>query len=158
MNHTVRTTRSVRTAARSAACAAAVLGLGLGLTACSGTAEKADKAVDRTVDEAVDAVVDEKYEVTYEVTGSGVDEIQFHVDGGKAMDPKIEKVESPTLPWRKTVTLRGITPPGVTPIVLDADGAEVTCSITYKGEVIKEAKGKGMLAAGGCVAVSPAVG
>ncbi|MER5742359.1 MmpS family transport accessory protein [Streptomyces sp. NPDC002225] len=159
MSRTIRPIRTTaRTTVRAAACAAVVLGLGIGLTACSDTAEKVDRSVDEAVGDAVDEVVDEKYEVTYEVTGSGVDEIQFHVGGGKAMDPKIEKVASPTLPWRKTVTLRGITPPGVTPIVLDADGAGVTCSITYKGKVIEEGKGKDMLAAGGCVAVSPVVG
>ncbi|MFD7619805.1 MmpS family transport accessory protein [Streptomyces sp. NPDC059802] len=148
MSQTVRTTRTsgklrtVRTAVR----AAVVLGLGMGLAACSETVDQVDKAVDET------------YEVTYEVTGTGVDEIQFHGGGGKAMEPKIETVESPILPWRKTVTLRGIMPPAVMPIAVDEDGADVSCSITHKGEVIKEAKGEGMLAAGGCVAVSPVAG
>ncbi|WP_326767304.1 hypothetical protein OG978_24850 [Streptomyces sp. NBC_01591] len=151
MNHTVRTTRNARSirnlrTVRTAVCAAVVLGLGTGLAACSEAVDQVDKAVDET------------YEVTYEVTGTGVDEIQFHGGGGKAMEPKIETVESPTLPWRKTVTLRGIMPPAVMPIAVDAGGADVSCSITHKGKVIKEAKGEGMLAAGGCVAVSPVTG
>ncbi|MCX5341416.1 hypothetical protein [Streptomyces atratus] len=142
MNRTVRNIRTIRTAV----CAAVVLGLAVGLGACSETVDQVDKAVDET------------YEVTYEVTGSGVDEIQFHAGGGKAMDPEIETVKSPRLPWRKTVTLRGIMPPAVMPIALDEDGADVACSITYKGKVIKEVKGEGLVTAGGCVAVSPVTG
>lgn len=145
MSHVVRNIRhagTVRTAVR----AAVVLGLAMGLGACSEAVDQVDKAVDET------------YEVTYEVTGTNVDEIQFHGGGGKAMEPKIETVESPTLPWRKTVTLRGIMPPAVMPVALDEDGAEVACSITYKGKVIKQAEGEGLLAAGGCVAVSPVAG
>ncbi|MET9655863.1 MmpS family transport accessory protein [Streptomyces sp. NPDC006510] len=148
MSHTVRTTRNIRSlrAVRTAVCAALVLGLGTGLAACSATVDQVDKAMDET------------YEVTYEVTGTGVDEIQFHGGGGRAMEPDIQTVESPTLPWRKTVTLRGIMPPAVMPIAVDEGGAEVSCSITYKGKVIKEAKDEGALAAGGCVAVSPIAG
>ncbi|WP_413752912.1 hypothetical protein NRF20_18240 [Streptomyces sp. R-74717] len=145
MNRTVRNIRNVRTV-RTAVCAAVVLGLAVGLGACSETVDQVDKAVDET------------YEVTYEVTGRGVDEIQFHAGGGKAMDPEIETVKSPKLPWRKTVTLRGIMPPAVMPIALDEDGADVTCSITYKGKVIKKVEGEGLVTAGGCVAVSPVTG
>ncbi|MFJ2266254.1 hypothetical protein ACIOHO_07675 [Streptomyces sp. NPDC087849] len=148
MSHTVRNVRTnhnFRTV-RTVLCAAVALGLALGLGACSEAVDQVDKAVDET------------YEVTYEVTGTGVDEIQFHGGGGKAMEPKVETVESPTLPWRKTVTLRGIMPPAVTPIALDEDGADVACSITHKGKVIKEAEGEGLIAAGGCVAVSPVAG
>ncbi|WP_406386968.1 hypothetical protein [Streptomyces sp. NBC_01618] len=32
------------------------------------------------------------------------------------------------------------------------------CSITHKGKVIKEARGEGLITAGGCVAVSPVAG
>ncbi|MFI1398902.1 MmpS family transport accessory protein [Streptomyces sp. NPDC020681] len=128
---------------RSAACALAAAGLAIGLTAC-------DAAVDQ-----VDKAVNEAYEVTYEVTGKGVDSIDFHAGGGTAMEPKIETVQKPALPWTKTVTLKGIMPPAVMPVALDAAGAEVTCKITYKGKVIKEAKGEGLATAGGCVAVSP---
>ncbi|MGW2177395.1 hypothetical protein ACWCXX_04720 [Streptomyces sp. NPDC001732] len=154
-SHTARTTHAVRRfrTLRTAVCAAAVLGLGMGLTACSGDADPVDRAVDR-----VDEAVDEMYEVTYEVTGTDVDEIQFHGGRGKATEPKIETVESPTLPWRKTVTLRGIMPPAVMPFVVDGSTLEVGCSITYKGKVIKKLKGMDMLKAGGCVAVSPVAG
>ncbi|RPK59727.1 hypothetical protein EES43_18055 [Streptomyces sp. ADI96-02] len=148
MNHSVR--RGRRT--RAAAALLAATGLVLGLGACSA------ESVDKTVADAVDKTVDETYEVTYEVTGKGVDEIQFHGGGGEAMEPKIEKVASPALPWKKTVKLRGIMPPAVTPIAVDVTGAEVACTITYKGKVIKKAEGDGMLAAGGCIAVSPIVG
>ncbi|MFJ9678307.1 hypothetical protein ACIRP2_09660 [Streptomyces sp. NPDC101194] len=145
MSHAVRNIRHVGTV-RTAVCAVVVLGLAAGLGACSEAVDQVDKAVDET------------YEVTYEVTGTSVDEIQFHGGGGKAMEPKIETVESPTLPWRKTVTLRGIMPPAVMPVALDEDGAEVACSITYKGKVIKKAEGEGLLTTGGCVAVSPVAG
>lgn len=138
----VRRARAVRTAVS----AAVVLGLAVGLGACSETVDQVDKAVNET------------YEVTYEVTGTSVDEIQFHGGGGKAMEPEIETVKSPTLPWRKTVTLRGIMPPAVMPIALDENGADIACSITHKGKVIKEAKGEGLITAGGCVAVSPVAG
>ncbi|MCX4730041.1 hypothetical protein [Streptomyces sp. NBC_01363] len=43
------------------------------------------------------------------------------------------------------------------PIAVDENGADVSCSITHKGKVIKEAKGEDTLAAGGCV-VSPVAG
>ncbi|QXE35133.1 hypothetical protein KQY30_13500 [Streptomyces sp. GMY02] len=133
------TTRTVRAAVGALAAA----GLALGLTACSETVDQVDKAVNET------------YEVTYEVTGDGVDTIDYHGGGGKAMEPKIETVEQPTLPWKKTVTLRGIMPPAVMPIAVDITGAEVTCKIIYKGEVIKQETGAGLATAGGCVAVSP---
>ncbi|MFH8881559.1 MmpS family transport accessory protein [Streptomyces californicus] len=141
MNRTTRVTRAL---------AVSVLVLGLG--ACS--AESVDKAVNKAVDETVD----ETYEVTYEVTGTSVDEITYHGGGGKAMEPELETVDAPTLPWKKTVKLRGVMPPAVMPLAVDAGGSDVTCTITYKGKVIKEAKGEGMLSAGGCVAVSPIVG
>ncbi|MFF7873042.1 MmpS family transport accessory protein [Streptomyces californicus] len=141
MNRTTRVTRAL---------AVSVLVLGLG--ACS--AESVDQAANKAVDEAVD----ETYEVTYEVTGTSVDEITYHGGGGKAMEPELETVDAPTLPWKKTVKLRGIMPPAVMPLALDAGGSDVTCTITYKGKVIKEAKGEGMLSAGGCVAVSPIAG
>ncbi|MEV6394112.1 MmpS family transport accessory protein [Streptomyces sp. NPDC051907] len=133
--------RSIRTAV----CAVAVAGLALSLSSCS-------EAVD-----AVDKATNETYEVTYEVTGKNVDSIDFHAGGGKATDPKIETVQKPTLPWKKTVTLRGIMPPGVMPAAADLSGSEVACKITYKGKVIKEEKGEGLAAAAGCIAVSPIV-
>ncbi|MEV7653441.1 MmpS family transport accessory protein [Streptomyces anulatus] len=154
MNRTIRTARTVRTnrPARTAAQAFAIAGLVLGLGACSA------ESVDEAIAKGVDTTVDEKYEVTYEVTGKSVDEISYHGGAGEAMEPELETVTSPTLPWKKTVELRGIMPPAVMPIAVDAGGADITCTITYKGKVIKEAKGEGMLTAGGCVAVSPIVG
>ncbi|MEU0282099.1 MmpS family transport accessory protein [Streptomyces sp. NPDC088147] len=139
---------------RAALTTLAVTGLALGLGACSEAAERVDKAVTDEVDKAVN----ETYEVTYEVTGKNIDTIDYHGGGGEAMEPKIETVEKPTLPWKKTVTLRGIMPPGVMPTALDASGAEVTCKIIYKGEVIKEETDAGKAAAGGCIAVSPIAG
>ncbi|TFE51227.1 hypothetical protein E3E14_13080 [Streptomyces sp. ICN441] len=137
-------------AVRAAVGALAVAGLALGLTACT---EAADKAVDQ-----VDKAVTDTYEVTYEVTGKGVDSIDFHAGGGTALEPQIETVQKPTLPWKKTVTLKGIMPPAVMPTAVDVTEAELTCSITYKGKVIKESKDAGLVAAGGCVAVSPLAG
>ncbi|MBT3076086.1 MULTISPECIES: MmpS family transport accessory protein [Streptomyces] len=148
MKHTHRTGRRLRAAVGALAATGLVLALG----ACSA------ESVDEAVGKAVDKTVDETYEVTYEVTGKSVDEITFHGGGGDAMNPKLETVSSPTLPWKKTVTLRGIMPPAVMPMAVEADGTDVACTITYKGEVIKEAKGEGVLTAGGCVAVSPVVG
>ncbi|MGW0791674.1 MmpS family transport accessory protein [Streptomyces sp. NPDC002911] len=142
MNRTMRTTRVGRTT-RAAVSASAVCGLALGLTACS---------------DAVDKVVDETYEVTYEVTGTSADEIQYHGGKGKAMKPEVESVESPALPWKKTVTLRGIMPAAVMPTALDEGAADLACTITYKGEVIEEMKGEALLTSGGCVAVSPVAG
>ncbi|MEU9063290.1 hypothetical protein AB0D13_31605 [Streptomyces sp. NPDC048430] len=143
MNRTMRTTRHGLTT-RAAASASAVCGLVLVLGGCS--------------PESVDKVVDETYQVTYEVTGTGVGEIQFHGGGGDAMDPEIETVKSPTLPWKKTVTLRGIMPAAVMPVAPDEGTAELACTITHKGEVIGEAKGEELLTSGGCVAVSPVTG
>lgn len=141
-----RTVRAVLTTA-------AVTGLAFGLGACSEAADRVDKAVTDEVEKAVN----EPYDVTYEVTGKNIDSIDYHAAGGSAMDPKIETVRKPTLPWKKTVTLKGLTPPGVIPIALDPAGAEATCTITYKGKVIKEASGAGAVAAGACITVSPAV-
>ncbi|MFI6699480.1 MmpS family transport accessory protein [Streptomyces sp. NPDC050509] len=155
MNRIARTSRVARTGriVRAAVTTLAVTGLALGLGACSEATERVDKAVTDEVDKAVN----ETYEVTYEVTGKNIDTIDFHGGGGEAMEPKIETVEKPTLPWKKTVTLRGIMPPAVMPIALGAE-AEVTCKILYKGEVIKEETDAGKAAAGGCVAVSPIAG
>ncbi|MEV0445663.1 MmpS family transport accessory protein [Streptomyces spectabilis] len=133
--------RSIRTAV----CALAAAGLALTLGACS-EAEK--KAVD-----AVDKAVNEKYEVTYEVSGKSVDEIEFAAGAGSAANPKLEKAAKPELPWKKTVTLRGIMPPTVVPISTDPTGSDLTCKVIYKGEVIKEASGENVVA--GCIAVSP---
>ncbi|MFI1866053.1 MmpS family transport accessory protein [Streptomyces jumonjinensis] len=142
--------RSIRTAV----CAVAAVGLVFGLSACS---EVSDAAKDKASD-SVDKAVNEEYEVTYEVTGKSIDSIQFAAGGGTATNPKLETVDKPALPWKKTVTLRGILPPSVLPIALDATGeAAVTCKIIYKGKPIAEESGKGLGAAGGCVAVSPIV-
>ncbi|TXS66869.1 hypothetical protein EAO76_28605 [Streptomyces sp. sk2.1] len=102
--------------------------------------------------------MDEAVDEAYEVTGKDIDEIQFHGGRGDAMEPEIETVESPGPPWRKTVTPRGIMPSAVMPFIVDGSTADVRCSITYKGKVIKEGEGRHMIAAGGCVAVSPVAG
>lgn len=149
---TTRTTRSFGWAAgRSALCAIAVTGFAFGIGGCSESAEKA-------IDSAIDSAVDETYEVTYEVTGVSADEIRFHGGGGTAMDPRIQTVKSPVLPWKKTVTLRGIMPSAVMPSATDADADRLACTITYKGKVVEEMKGESLLTAGGCLAISPVGG
>lgn len=130
---------------RTAVCTLAAAGLALTLGACSAAEEKAVDAVDKAVNE--------KYEVTYEVSGKGVDEIEFSAGEGSATKPKLEKAVKPQLPWKKTVTLRGIMPPTVVPVSMDPTGADLTCKVIYKGEVIKEASGENVVA--GCIAVSP---
>ncbi|MFV2120577.1 MmpS family transport accessory protein [Streptomyces sp. Act-28] len=137
MNRTGRSAVAVLTAA----------GLALGLGACS---RAADEAAER-----VDGALDETYQVTYEVTGADIESISYNGGGGDAMDPKLETVEKPTLPWRKTVTLRGIEAPLVMPVAVRRDGAEAGCRITYEGKVLEEASGKGAAATPSCVAVSP---
>ncbi|GAA2941144.1 hypothetical protein [Streptomyces enissocaesilis] len=133
---------------RTAVCAAAVTGLTFGLGACS---EVTEAAKNEGV-EQVDKAVDEKYEVTYEVTGKDVESIEYAGGGGTAMDPKMVSVKKPALPWKKTVTLRGIMPPAVSPISI-TDTADLTCKVVYKGKTIKEAAGEKALL--GCIAVSP---
>lgn len=141
--------RSIRTASVAGMAAIALV---FGLSACSEVSEAAkDEAVDQ-----VDKAMNEKYEVTYEVTGKSVESIQYSAGGGTATDPKLETVDKPTLPWKKTVTLRGIMPPSVLPIAVDVTGgAEITCKILYKGKAIADESDKGLAAAKGCVAVSP---
>ncbi|MFI2504863.1 MmpS family transport accessory protein [Streptomyces sp. NPDC018972] len=131
--------------------------LALGLGACS--EEAADRAEDEVVEE-VDERVDEEYQVTYEVTGEKVDSIDFNAGGGSAADPKFETVDDPTLPWKKTVTLRGIEAPAVIPVTLDTGGGagELSCRIVHEGEVLAEKSGAGAVSAAGCVAVSPVTG
>ncbi|MEU0179370.1 MmpS family transport accessory protein [Streptomyces massasporeus] len=128
---------------RAVVCSVAVGGLALGLSSCSEAVDQVDKAVNET------------YEVTYEVTGKNIDSIDFHGGGGKAMEPKIESVSKPELPWKKTVTLRGIMPAAVMPVATDLEGAQVTCKITYKGRVLEEQSAEGLVTAGGCTAESP---
>ncbi|WP_175407787.1 MmpS family transport accessory protein [Streptomyces sp. TRM64462] len=136
-----RTCRSVLSAV-AAPCLALTLG------AC---AHGADDAAER-----IDSALHRTYEVTYEVTGKGIDAINYNGGGGRdAMAPRLETAEQPTLPWRKTVTLRGIEAPLVTSVATGSDGAEATCRITHEGRVMKEASGKGMAATLSCVAVSP---
>jgi len=130
--------RAIRTAVLSVALAS----LALSLSACT-----EEKAVD-----AVDKAVDETYEVTYVVAGKNVASIEFNAGGGKAMAPETATVNKPALPWKKTVTLRGIMPSSVLPVSSDPT---VSCKILHKGKVIAEAKGESMINAGGCVAESP---
>jgi hypothetical protein len=130
--------RTIRTAALSIA----LTGLAFGLSACS---------EEETVD-TVDKVVDQTYEVTYEVTGKNVESIEFNGGGGKAMDPKTATVKKPALPWKKTVTLRGVMPSAVMPVSTDST---VSCKILHKGKVIAEEKGESLINAGGCVTESP---
>ncbi|MFF5841027.1 MmpS family transport accessory protein [Streptomyces massasporeus] len=128
---------------RAVVCSVAAGGLALGLSSCSEAVDQVDKAVNET------------YEVTYEVTGKNIDSIDFHGGGGKAMEPKIESVSNPELPWKKTVTLRGIMPAAVMPVATDPEGAQVTCKIIYKGKVLEEQSAEGLVTAGGCTAQSP---
>ncbi|MGW2327937.1 hypothetical protein ACWC5C_19460 [Streptomyces sp. NPDC001700] len=130
--------RTIRTAVISVA----LTGLAFGLSACSD---------EETVD-TVDKVVDQTYEITYEVTGKNVESIEFNGGGGKAMDPKTATVKKPALPWKKTVTLRGVMPSAVMPVSTDPT---VSCKIVHKGKVIAEEKGESLINAGGCVAESP---
>lgn len=131
---------------RAAVCSVAVAGLTVGLSSCSEGVDQVDKAVNET------------YQVTYEVTGKSVDSIDFHGGGGKAMEPKIESVSKPKLPWTKTVTLRGIMPAAVMPVATDPEGAQVACKITYKGKVLEEQSASGLVTSGGCTAESPITG
>lgn len=132
MNRTVRT----------AVLPLALTGLVLGLSACT-----EEQEVD-----AVDKVVDQTYEVTYEVTGKNVDSIEFHGGGGKATNPRTATVRKPALPWKKTVTLRGIMPSAVMPVSSDPS---VSCKILHEDKAIAEEKGESLIHAGGCVAESP---
>ncbi|MFE7130228.1 MmpS family transport accessory protein [Streptomyces sp. NPDC057638] len=140
--------RSMRT---TAVAVFATAGLVAGLTGCELT-EKAEKEVV----EQVDKTVNEPYEVTYEVTGKNIESIEYTVDGGTALKPKMETAKNPTLPWTKTVTLRGIMPSTLAPFALStAAEAEITCKIIHKGKVLAEKTGKGLAVATGCVAESP---
>ncbi|AWZ05765.1 MULTISPECIES: MmpS family transport accessory protein [unclassified Streptomyces] len=134
-------------------CVLAAAGLTLGVAGCSEGAK--DKAVDRAVNQ-VDKAVGETYEVTYEVTGKSVDSISFHDGGGTATAPNLVTEDKPALPWKKTVTLRGIMPAAVSPLSVDG-AADLVCKVVHQGKVIKEAAGEAAMA-GGCVAVSPVAG
>ncbi|MGX2998807.1 MmpS family transport accessory protein [Streptomyces sp. JNUCC 64] len=138
--------RSIRSTALATV---TVAGLVFGLGACS------EAVTDKAVDE-IGKTVTEEYEVTYEVTGKSVDSIIYTSGGELATKPKLTTEENPTLPWKKTVKLRGLIAPVVTPVAVDAGGdASVSCKIIHKGKVLAEESGKGLAAAGGCNAVSP---
>ncbi|MGR8008823.1 hypothetical protein [Streptomyces hypolithicus] len=134
---------------RTVLCTAAAAGLTFGLGACS---EMTEAAKDESVKQ-VDKAVNETYEVTYEVTGKNIESIEYAAGEGTALEPKMVSAKKPDLPWKKTVTLRGIMPPVVSPISI-ADAADLTCKVVYKGKTIKEATGEKAMS-GGCVAVSP---
>ncbi|MER6911875.1 MmpS family transport accessory protein [Streptomyces sp. NPDC000594] len=172
----------MRRSIRSTAVAVTAAGLLFGLSACA-EAEKAvddtkksveqdvekakddvqkdvEKAKDDLEKEAIDAVdktVNQEYEVTYEVTGENIDTIEYVSGGGTASTPKTTTVKNPALPWKKTVKLRGIIPPQVTPIAADITGAKLTCKIVYQGKAIAEQNAKGLVGLGACTAVSPIV-
>ncbi|MEF9904150.1 MmpS family transport accessory protein [Streptomyces sp. P9-A2] len=133
-------------------------GLVLGLGACSEAKDEAARQVEDELVEEVDRQLDEEYEVTYEVTGEKADSIDFNAGGGDATDPKFETVNNPTLPWKKTVKLRGIEAPAVIPVTVDADGSgALSCKILHKGKTLAEESDAGTVSATGCVAVSPIV-
>ncbi|MFI0979947.1 hypothetical protein ACH4SP_23450 [Streptomyces sp. NPDC021093] len=141
---------------RAAVCAAAVTGLMFGLGACA-EVEKAVKAgASEGADKAAKELLDKPYEVTYEVTGKDVKTIEFAAGSGTAAEPRTEEDKKPVLPWKKTVTMNGVMPPSVMPNVSDVlkPDPDVTCKVTYKGKVLKEATGAKAVA-GGCIAVAP---
>ncbi|CAL9337303.1 hypothetical protein SUDANB58_00193 [Streptomyces sp. enrichment culture] len=145
---------------RSVASALVASGLVLGLGACSGIADEATKQVEEEVNKEVDKQINEEYQVTYEVTGDEVDSIEYNAGGGDAAAPKLESVQNPTLPWKKTVTLRGIEAPTVMPVAVNLtdDSGKLSCKIVYEGKAIAEKSGAGAVQVAGCVAVSPIVG
>jgi hypothetical protein len=153
VNHMNRISRSIASAFVAG-------GLALGLGACSDVADEATKQVQEEVDKEVDKQISEEYQVTYEVTGEKVDSIEYNAGGGDASNPKLESVKNPTLPWKKTVTLRGIEAPSVMPLAVDLGDAagKVACKIVYKDKTLVEKSGAGAVSAAGCVAVSPIVG
>lgn len=93
---------------RSAAAVLVAASMTFGLGAC---ALNPDEAAER-----VDSALNTTYEVTYEVTGSNIDSITYNAGGGGGVNPKLETVDKPTLPWSKTVTLKGVEAPLVTPV------------------------------------------
>ncbi|MFJ6695975.1 MmpS family transport accessory protein [Streptomyces sp. NPDC091272] len=141
---------------RSVVCAAAVTGLVFGLGACS-EVEKAVKAgASEGAEKAADELLDKPYEVTYEVTGKDVETIDYTAGSGTDPAAATAKDKKPVLPWKKTVTLNGATPPSVMPNMVDVLKADpdVTCKVSYQGKVLKEAKGVAA-ASGGCIAMAP---
>ncbi|MFF0744383.1 hypothetical protein ACFYVL_28685 [Streptomyces sp. NPDC004111] len=150
--------------ARTALCAAAVTGLLFGLGACA-EAEKAVKAGASEAAEAsgkeldkideVDKALNRTFQVTYEVTGKDVESIEFAAGGGTATAPKNETVDKPALPWKKTVTLKGVMPPAVIPTTSKVVATpDITCKVVHEGKVLKEASGEKAMA-GGCIAAAP---
>ena len=90
--------------------------------------------------------------VTYEVTGEGTADLSYQ---GASEQGTAETVSGARLPWKKTVTLRGIMPAAVIPVAADPEGSQVTCKIIYKGKVLEEQSAEGLVTAGGCTAESP---
>lgn len=128
---------------RNALATLAVTGSALALAACGAAEEK--------VTESVDKAVKETYEVTYEITGSGTATVDFNAGKGTANEPRLETVTDAALPWKKTVTLKGI----AAPTVQATGAAEVTCRITHKGKVLTSETSQDASAPASCVAVSP---
>ncbi|MEW1550255.1 MmpS family transport accessory protein [Streptomyces tsukubensis] len=145
----------MRRSLRHTTAAALAAGLVLTLTACAEAEDAVKNKVKDEASKAVDNTLNKEYEVTYEVTGKGVDSIEFANGQGDATNPTLETVNKPQLPWKKTVTLRGVMAPTVIPTGLDLAGADFTCKVTHEGKVIAEKKSTGNVAAGPCIAISP---
>ncbi|QDY77900.1 MmpS family transport accessory protein [Streptomyces qinzhouensis] len=146
----------MRRSLRNTTAAALATGLVLALSACSAAEDAVKDKVKDEASKAVDQTVNKEYQVTYEVTGKNVDSIEFANGKGDALNPTLETVNKPQLPWTKTVTLRGVMAPTVIPSALDAaGGADFTCKVTHEGKVLVEKKSSGAAAVSPCIAVSP---
>ncbi|MGW1275956.1 MmpS family transport accessory protein [Streptomyces tsukubensis] len=146
----------MRRSLRHTTAAVLAAGLVLTLTACSEAEDAVKNKVKDEASKAVDSTLNKEYEVTYEVTGKNVDSIEFANGKGDALNPTLETVNKPQLPWKKTVTLRGVMAPTVIPSALDAGGAaDITCKVTHDGKVLVEKKSSGAAAVSPCIAVSP---
>ncbi|RLU82270.1 hypothetical protein CTZ27_30435 [Streptomyces griseocarneus] len=130
---------------KTSAALGAVLAAAALLVGCS-SAEKATKDEFEKLDI-------KEFEVVYEVTGSGVEDLSYGTGDQKSAGT--ETVDGPGLPWKKTVTMKGVASAPSLSLMLGEKGGEAQCVITINGKEAKRATAKGEFGTATCVAASP---
>ncbi|MET9295664.1 MmpS family transport accessory protein [Streptomyces sp. NPDC003077] len=121
------------------------------LLGCSSVEEVA-KEVKNEAKEEVKRLDDKEFAVVYEVIGSGVEDLAYGaMNGGKLTE---ETVDKPQLPWKKELSMKGITSTPNLSVMLGADGGQAECVIKVNGKEVERKTAKGAFGTAACVAMS----
>ncbi|MEV4739881.1 MmpS family transport accessory protein [Streptomyces sp. NPDC049555] len=111
-------------------------------------------SAERAYKDETERLDNKEFEVVYEVTGSNVKDLTYGV--GDRKKESSETVENPTLPWSKTVTMKGIATAPSLSLILGESGGKAECVIKVNGKEARRATATGEFGTATCVAVSPA--